>query len=506
MRFSSLSFILLAGIWVTRPAFAQGEAPTTRTEAPVTIAAPDASPPHLIQRGKVRASWPTGLDSGFYSTAQPAIANFAGDGHLSVVLPGVLQGKPFIAAWDSEGKMRKGFPVPVKWKGLDDVDRLGLPSIADLESNGRDEVLVSGVENEGGGPYHGGNRFVFVVDGNGQEWPIQIDAPIDPSTGVTPVADVDDDGVLDIVAGQTLTSVLGITHPIKNWPVARIPHGYSPAIGDAKGDGQMEIYQPEFERYWNIWPNPPVANALSGLDNTGQPLPGWPQHINGIVFNPVIGDVAGDDKAEVCVANGPMIHLWTWDGKPLPATHAEGDYTSVFKEITPVPGQPPRYYTCVTLADLDGDGKAEILAMDSTGTLYAWHGDGSGVRSKDGFFASAQGSEAHNQRFVDLVASPGEPVVADLGDDGDPDIFVGNWWFTLHKDGTLDATRMGDENGYAPSIVDLDGNGKAEILFQTDKNIVIYDTGKSFPKKGAQWPTARGNFQRTGMWVAPAKR
>ena len=514
MRISFLLLVACVGsnLWVARPVGAQN---ATKTNPPKAA----ASKPVIAPRGKVRAAWDSGLAFAPYSTAQLAAADLMGNGQLCLVLPGrssggslldfkragrVNGGQNVVAAWKSDGTPLPDFPVEIKRKGASDIGRLGLPSVADLDNTEREEVLVSAIGT--GAPNDWGSRekrFVFICDGDGQEWPIPLDAPVDPSTGVTPVVDVDGDGILDLVAGQTLTSILGANHPVKNWPMERMPRGYSPAIGDANGDGKMKTYQPEMEKYWHL-PNQPEAHVLDGLDETGNNLPGWPQKINYIVFNPSIGDVTGDGKMEVCVNNGPLIHLWTWDGKPLPSTHAEGPFSSVFKNAK-ADGSSV-VYTCTALADLDGDGQAEILAMGSNGTLYAWHGNGQGVRAPDGALVAAPGSEDANQQFVDLQASPSEPAIADLGDDGEMDIVVGSRWFTLKKDGSLLETDMSDGSGYAPSIVDLDGDGQTEIIFTQGSKIVVYDTGMKYPRLGAQWATARGNFQRTGAWIAPEKR
>jgi hypothetical protein len=191
-------------------------------------------------------------------------------------------------------------------------------------------------------------------------------------------------------------------------------HGYAPCAGDADGDGDLEFYQPDYQNHWHL-PDQPPANTLSGFDHQGNALPGWPQKIAGIAMFPVMGDVWGDDKMEVCVtdSNG-QIHLWTHDGKPLPSTQRSGEYSSLFKKGGAYHGQP-------TLADLDGDGKAEIIMRNgNTGALHAWRGDGSAVTSD----ATAKTSPAGES--TDGILAPlrrdglGRHVtVADLDGDGE---------------------------------------------------------------------------------------
>src|SRR5438067_1391429 len=79
-----------------------------------------------------------------------------------------------------------------------------------------------------------------------------------------------------------------------------------------------------------------------------------------------------------------------------------------------------------TLADLDGDGRAEIIVVDEdTATLRAWHGDGSPAFGGGG--ATDDGVIAHlgeGNVFGVSVAGP--------DDSGAFDFFIGNFW--VHRE------------------------------------------------------------------------
>src|SRR5205823_11422176 len=100
-------------------------------------------------------------------------------------------------------------------------------------------------------------------------------------------------------------------------------------------------------------------------------------------FPPVMGDIDGDGKKEIVSANGDKLFVFRAHGDDPDYTHAVGDFTGVLKEGVVANGASP------TLADLDGDGKAEIIVFDSKlKAVRAFHGDGKPVGGgEDGVIA-----------------------------------------------------------------------------------------------------------------------
>jgi len=95
--------------------------------------------------------------------------------------------------------------------------------------------------------------------------------------------------------------------------------------------------------------------------------------------------------------------------------------------------------------------------------------------------------------------------VVSIGDEkGTMDFFCGTYWVRRKADGTVTIKNMvpGDlDIGWAtqPSVVDADGDGKA------DGRMFIYKTELAYHKEKMQWPTMLGNFQHTGSWKRPGK-
>src|SRR5205823_5042692 len=62
-----------------------------------------------------------------------------------------------------------------------------------------------------------------------------------------PIADIDHDGIPDIILASVLQNAEGLS--ITTWPASRrIRNGFAPAIGDANGDGEVEVYMVS----WNV--------------------------------------------------------------------------------------------------------------------------------------------------------------------------------------------------------------------------------------------------------------
>jgi len=338
-----------------------------------------------------------------------------------------------------------------------------------------------------------------------------------------------------------LTSILA--KPVTTWPATKLRQmAYGAAMGDADGDELPEVYLPFYEKDWHL-DGQPENKTVSGFDNRGEVLPGWPQKLPTIAIYLVLGDVVGNDKKEVvAVDTQGKVRVWTWDGQPLWSENKiqkSGRYAS---------------FASPCLADLDGDGKAEIIVCE-TGKrmLHAWHGDGRPwrqeavtaagrplrsmrlmrVRDKDGKMRRLDPDNADDRKIWEAMQAsiPQTPVagndgavaalpsgvqdsfvpvsVVDLGNDGVMDFFIGTHWIRAGATGpTQTQAMLPDEEGAATStgctLVDFDKDGTGEAIFGLiDGRVFVYRTGMSLPRQALQWPTPGGNFQHTGVWNNP---
>jgi hypothetical protein len=337
--------------------------------------------------------------------------------------------------------------------------------------------------------------MIFVLNGDRAARPtIKVDKP---SPNI-PVIDLVGNGVPDIVVGRLTCSVYG--DPVPSWPMSRgLPRGFSPCVGDPAGDGRLRIY------HNGITIVGTDHAYVTGFDAGGNPSPGWPRETdNPSWLAPVMGDVSGDDKMEVIASYGQHIFAWTCDGEPLPNTSTDGQLVGILRTNVVAATASP------ALADLDGDGKAEIIVFDERArAIRAWHGDGRAVGGENRPSSAGDAAAEDIDGVIARIPQDGHGVsVVSLGDDPKTfDFFTGTYWVRWSPAGgtppivrnmTVDGANI---EWTQPTVADLDGDGKADVIFGlSDGRLFVYQTGLAYHPERMQWPTANGNFQHTGCW------
>jgi hypothetical protein len=228
----------------------------------------------------------------------------------------------------------------------------------------------------------------------------------------------------------------------------------SPLCLDINGDGRNEIIQTSVDLLdlfvgggrINIW------------DANGKSLPHWPAKMEYVWPTSVaVGDIDGDGDYEVvaaCELDGEVYAYHVESGQSV-----KGDWPAIVGGwLGWIPSGP-------VLADLDGDGDSEILIaldMESADTdgLMAIQGDGSFLWQR---------------RYT----SAGPISAADLNKDGQVEIALSGYGpglsrfytFILDHQGQLVAKWLG--GSYKGTVIaDLDADGKSEVVFCTDKEVM----------------------------------
>jgi hypothetical protein len=388
---------------------------------------------------------------------------------------------PLLFAFRADGTTLPGWPLVIgtarQARPPHTSPWVSSPSVF-RDTDGKDGVVVRGP----------GGASIYIVSGNRMS--IKV-ASGNPAASVS-LADLGGDGTMAFSVGKAVATVRG--KEVTGWPSSRkFRNGFAPCIGDALGDGQLKLYQ---LFYTNKNSN---TCDVGGFDSHGRELAGWPRKIPDESWEPpVMGDVTGDGKMDVIFSSGGKLFAWAWDGKGLPNTSNDAEFTGILKDdVTQWTASP-------ALADLDGDGKAEIIIYDADHhEIRAWHGDGTGVGnvkspksnagSEDGVIAQIDG-DAHG---VSIVSLGDDPRVMDF--------FAGSWWVRRYPDGKIEKKNMipgeAATEWTQPTVADVEGNGKADVIFGTsDGRLFIYETGLAYHPDRMQWPTAHGNFQHTGAW------
>lgn len=483
------------------------------------------------QRGGCFNSW---CQTGWY--ASPAVADLDGDGNAEVLWTSydlvALNGATGALKWRATNGQRA-------WPGI---------AVADLTNDGTLEVIVG----RGGDQvtvYDNAGNVVWTRNpfGNGEVRTLAI-------------ADLDHDSRQEIIVGRASggstrqLNVLQADGSVRpGWPARRDGEaGYgwgmyneNVAVADVTGDGFKDVIGPTDTHY------------ITALDRDGNQLPAntqynnfnprgakvWSQvgvHIDNAVdlrgyancgtehrpnfadSAPAIADLDGDGTREIVVVGNvyncgtnPYTSLYRmafvlrgdrsrWSGSgfdwtTLPAPPANGaplseDYNVIENSVANA-----------VVADLDGDGRMEILFPSYDGRLYAYWLD----KTQHGqwpFKAPGAGI-----RFIS------EPAVADLDNDGNAEVIVTTWpqkgspavgqLLILSATGNLiqavdlpASFPAGGVNGglAAPTLANIDADPDLEVVMGTiASGAVAYDLPNTANAR-VRWGTGRGSFFRTG--------
>ncbi len=286
------------------------------------------------------------------------------------------------------------------------------------------------------------------------------------------MADIDGDGKLDMIVVLRGSSRISIFRNISNtgslaaasfadkadFFVGTVP--YAVAVADLDGDGKQDIA---------------VANAssnnvsiLRNISSTGSisleaavnfSVGNGPQSI-------AIGDIDGDGKPEIVTANHSARNIAILRNV---ATSGTINSSSFLARVNTTLGSNSRP-TSVTLADIDIDGKLDIVVANSIESRVAVFRNLASVGTIDGTSLASK---------VDLATgqSPAFVAAADIDGDGKLDIITANGGgnsISVHRNvsssGSIAAssfsTHVEIAAGTSPkalALVDMDGDGKVDV-------------------------------------------
>jgi hypothetical protein len=252
----------------------------------------------------------------------PAVGNFDDDRDLEIVAP---VGCGSVALFDLAS------PESPVWRKDLAGEILASPVVGDLNNDGCDEILVGAND-----PYavngRGMTGGLYAFDGYGNllpGWPVLVDASF---ASPLALADVDDDGDLEIAAADTGRGLLHLLRhdgfDLPGWPVSLAPMPVlrsAPVVGDVDGDGWPDVVMP-------------VPGLLRLAFTTGD------LHLLG------------------------GVRAWSRDGVPLDL-HPHPQLDGLFTEAT---AGGSRYKASqVVLTDLDDNGRLDLLAASIDDAAYS---------------------------------------------------------------------------------------------------------------------------------------
>ncbi|MGH2650198.1 MAG: C25 family cysteine peptidase, partial [Actinomycetota bacterium] len=234
-----------------------------------------------------------------YNYGTPALADLDANGQLDIVYAG-FEGKLF--AWRPDGSNLPNFPVNI---GVGTTSSVAIGYLDGPSDTQLDIVVTS----------HNDSLYVFKADG-GRRTGFPVGKRFNAGTDKNPspaLADMDADGFLDIVVASTDGKVYvynrnGVLDP--NFVSVRfsvLTDGYatqsSPSVADIDGDGLPDIVIGD------------EVGVLNGIGSNGQVLPGFPIQLGGEVRGPAgLCDCDGDGLSEIVVSSwDKKTYMWDYD-------------------------------------------------------------------------------------------------------------------------------------------------------------------------------------------------
>jgi len=228
----------------------------------------------------------------------PALADLDGDG-LPEIIYGSFDGKLY--AWKSNGTNVPGFPFTTNGS----ITSSAAVGYLDGPGDTSPEIVFSTTADS-----------LYVLNANGQRrtgWPVRARAGGSSRSPSPALADMNNDGFLDIVhlgteglvwAYNRNGTVLAPWNGVRYTPMTSGASESSPVVADINGDGFNDIV---------CGGEDSQLTALSGAD--GSVLPGFPIQLGGEVRGtPALADVDKDGKTEIVLAGWDKnIYVWDYD-------------------------------------------------------------------------------------------------------------------------------------------------------------------------------------------------
>ncbi len=355
------------------------------------------------------------------------------------------------------------------------VRQLGQVAAADLDGDGVAEVIAM-QRNGRLAALDASGELLWVSD--------KIEGVAERSLGGPSVADLDGDGVPEIVVGRAVVSntgsllALGTANRGRNYnyygPFGTVlvpgasdyPHS---VVADIDLDGRAEIvagdtvYRFDGSSLEVVW-DKVVADKLM---------------VDGFS---AVGQLDGDPEAEIVYVSSNQIMVLEHDGSTKSSRRVMTPFSPAYRAT--FWGGPP------TIADLNGDGKAEILVATDTELI-----------------AFKSNLSTYWRRSINDVAAISGITAFDFDGDGDREVLhQDNKRFRLldGRNGSViysryNTSKTGTEY---PVVADVDGDGSAEILLTSNKGFDGDTSTRGLRVLGhPTWRGTRGIWNQYGYQV-----
>lgn len=332
--------------------------------------------------GRADRIWNKILDESIYRGAVISNLDNSSDGTMETVVRS-LNDTP-LRVMDCNGNIKYSFGKGTTYS---------MVAVGDLDGDGKKEIVTAYDAKDP----TGGGIYIWRYDGQPYSANMPFLPGIDCSSSPV-ICDINDDGKKEIIVSQKTrlkSYVYAIDlngNKIANWDKDAQYTNYSVgkgsgldhmvSVGDIDGDGKPEVVVlgTECIKAWKGDGRPVLNKTMKYI------IPNDDWAVNKDV--PILADVDGDMIADIIFVEADKIYAIRGDGSDIKGfpLYTNGGISG-----------------SVCVADIDGDGKNEIICIDCDSHVYAWKTEGSP-------YAIEWGSERHDQWNTGEYGPVCEPI------------------------------------------------------------------------------------------------
>ncbi|HET9034457.1 MAG TPA: FG-GAP-like repeat-containing protein, partial [Dokdonella sp.] len=370
---------------------------------------------------------------------------------------------------------------------------------ADIDLDGHPEIIVIG--NEPGYAVGQSGKKLMAFDHTGQlKWVSEaLPGRYATSTGIASegemskasitIADIDQDGTPEILVGITTLGLSRIGYQVWDNQGNKLDHVYTSGSGTALAPARVEVVDLDLDGV------PEIVMGSAAWTHDGQLLWSHPEfNLNFVSANlyPLVANLDDDPYPEmvrmaVYPAPSGTLVAWNHDGSTL--------WTVTYPNANEH-GQ----FGMISIADVDNDGKADILLPPGGGD--------STFRVLNGADGTLKWSQTAPGSGGDTANSGVAATVMDIDNDGISEVVYLDFYRTFHvwdgRDGSVKLEVPSGDSGWSfqsslPIFADVDGDGHSELV--TIGSFGGADLIRVYQSPADDWPPMRAIWNQNSYHV-----